>query len=345
MQVPSLEGEALIDTLIRLGSQLDCRPVLILTGEESVLPVSASRQRLEPLYRIDLPPAAIVETLSDKARFHALAERDGFAVPRSRAIGRERELDRIDELEPPLVLKPTDKTLVLAGAVERAVRADTRGQARAAASRMLTRAPALIVQEWVEGPDTEILFSLFICNREAILTGVFPGRKLVCSPPAVGSTAVCVAAPEVAEELHLHTRQFVERVGYRGLGGLEFKRDSRSGRLLIIEPTVGRTDWQEEIATLCGLNLPLLAYQAALEAAPPPPRDTPLAPLAWRSDRRFSVSRGLVPPGTRVIDGYFRWSDPLPAAYHYGYERLGLGAWRQALRLTHQTARYVTGAH
>ena len=346
IRVPSLEGAALIETLVRLASELRCRPVLILTSDDSVLTVSAARRQIEPLYRIDLPAAAMIEALADKAGFHALALREGFAVPRSRTVSGEADLDRLGELEPPIVLKPADKTLVLAGIAERAVCADTVAQARTAAARMLHRAPSLIAQEWIAGPDTEILFTLFSCDAQANLIGIFPGRKLVCSPPAVGSTALCVAAPEVAAELYLHTRNFVQRVGYRGLGSLEFKRDSRSGRLFIIEPTVGRTDWQEEIATLCGVNLPLLTYEVALGAPAPPVNDmgaVSFGPYAWRSDRRFAS--GQVAPGTRMMDGYFRWNDPLPAAYYYGYERFVLRAWRRAVRLTTPTSKHVAGAH
>ena len=348
VQVPSLEGEALIDALMRLASRLRSRPVLILTSDQSVLTVSAARGRLAPLYSIDLPLPQMVETLADKTRFHALAEHEGFAVPRSRIMSGEAELDRIAELAAPVIVKPADKTLVLGGVVERAVRADTIGQARAAASRMLAHAPSLIVQEWVEGPDTEIYFTLFSCDGDGNLIGLFAGRKLVCSPPAVGSTAVCVAAPEVAGQLELHTRHFVQRVGYRGLGSLEFKRDSRSGRWLIIEPTVGRTDWQEEIATLCGVNLPLLAYEAALGGPVRSPSGTAgsFAPrLAWRAERQYSAPRALMAAGTRVVDGYFRWDDPLPAAYYYGYERFGLRAWRRAIRLTRATSQPIAGAH
>lgn len=341
----SLEGDALIETLVRVASDLACRPVLLLTSDESVLAVSAWRHLIEPLYDIDLPTAPMVRALADKTEFHVLAEREGFAVPRSRILAGNADLDGIHELEPPLILKPADKTLVLAGCVERAVRAETLLQARAAAAQMLSRAPSLIVQEWVDGPDTDIFFTLFSCDRAGKLIALFPGRKLVCSPPAVGSTAVCVAAPEVAEELCRQTRHFVERVGYRGIGSLEFKRHSRTGRFLIIEPTVGRTDWQEEIATLCGVNIPALAYRAALGGALPPAREGTFARCAWRSERRFSIPPHSAASRMRVVDGYFRWSDPLPAAYYYGYERLAMPIWRRTRRLTLKISEHTVRAH
>jgi hypothetical protein len=43
-------------------------------------------------------------------------------------------------------------------------------------------------------------------------------------------------------------------------GGIEFKRDGHTGQFLMIEPTVGRIDGQEEVATLHGANIPLAAY-------------------------------------------------------------------------------------
>lgn len=245
-----------------------------------------------------------------------------------------------------MIVKPADKRLVLAGTVERAVRAETTVQARATAAQMLARASALIVQEWIEGPDTEIYFALFCCDREANIVGIFPGRKLVCSPPAIGSTAVCVAAPELAGELTRQTREFVERVGYRGLGSLEFKRDVRTGRLLIVEPTVGRTDWQEEIATLCGVNLPLLAYWAALGSDTAPARESSFVPgIAWRAGREFRAPGGLMPSRTRVVDGYFRWADPMPAVYYYAYERLLMRVWNRAMRPKRQSSQPIVGTN
>ena len=210
---------------------------------------------------------------------------------------------------PSLAGTPLVKTLVLAGMVERAVRADTIADAEQVARRILGQAPRLIVKEWIDGPETEIFFSLFSCDRDGRLLGLFRGHKLVCLPPMVGTTAVCATAPEAAAELTTQTQRFIERVTYRGLGGLEFRRDSRTGQFVIIEPTVGRTDWQEEIATLCGINLPLLTYRAEIGlplAAPPS-----LAPgsPAWRSPWSFRPPLGSLHPKAKLVDGSLRWVD------------------------------------
>ena len=129
--------------------------------------------------------------------------------------------------------------MVLSGRVERAVRADTLDQARAVAARMLERANRLVVQEWIDGADSDIYFTLFTCDSKS-RAAMFSGRKLVCDPPAVGNTAICVAAPEAADELGWLSKQFIARTGYKGIGSLEFKRDRKSGKFIIVEPTVGQ---------------------------------------------------------------------------------------------------------
>ena len=111
------------------------------------------------------------------------------------------------------------------------------------------------------------------------------------------------------------TLQFITRVGYRGLGSLEFKRDASTGRFVIIEPTVGRTDWQEELATLCGVNLPLRTYLTEL-GQPLEPAPEAFPAVAWRQSVGY---RARLAAGTRTVDGYFRWSDPLPGLYYYVY--------------------------
>jgi predicted ATP-grasp superfamily ATP-dependent carboligase len=332
VSAPSLRGPLLVATLVELGTRLGSRPVLILTSDESVDTISLARSEIETLYRISLPSAEIVRALADKSEFQLLAARERFRVPRGVEVSNIDDVAQIGQLTAPVVIKPADKTLVLADVAERAVRADTFPEAERVAQRMLRQAPCLIVQEWIDGPETEIFFSLFSCDRDGRLLGLFHGRKLVCSPPMIGTTAVCVAAPEAAAALTTQTHIFIERVGYRGLGSLEFKRDSKTGEFVIIEPTVGRTDWQEEIATLCGINLPLLTYRAEIGLPNLAPESLAPESAAWRASFGFRPPLGLLRDRTKLVDGFMRWRDPLPAVYHYGYDRGVRRIWQRAKR-------------
>jgi hypothetical protein len=131
--------------------------------------------------------------------------------------------------------------------------------------------------------------------------------------------------------------RYVREAGYRGIGGIEFKRDPTAGRFVIVEPTVGRTDWQSEVATLNGVNLPLIAMLEALDrpvpealAAPPPERT---GGIGWRSSVGFRLPLDPALPGLRLRDGYFRLADPLPGLYYYVVESFARRVRRRVARL------------
>jgi len=331
--IPSLVGRDLVDGLISLSRRIGQRPVLILTSDAEVQTISTYREEIAPYFRLSLPSKEMVRTLADKTLFQKYAEREGLPVPKAVAVCDLAGLSLLKTLAFPVVIKPADKTFVLDGKVERAVRCGTLESAHATASRMLKCASPLVVQEWIEGADSDIYFTLFACDATSRATAMFSGRKLVCDPPAVGNTAVCIAAaPALADELEGICRNFIARVGYQGIGSMEFKRDSRDGRLVMVEPTVGRTDWQEEIATLCGINIPLLTYATELcYAVEGTPRPTTRA--AWCSSVAHRLPQAALPRGTQRFDGYLRINDPLPGVYYYVIEKVLGRVYRLARRI------------
>jgi D-aspartate ligase len=305
--VDQLFGKPFVEDLLRLQRELGARPVLILTDEMSVHTVSEYRAELRPFYRFRMPSADMVSTLSNKALFQNFAETHDLPVPRTIILEQESDIADVPDLGLPVIVKPADKHPVHLGLVERINCLDRAEDAAAACRRMLRGAGTLVVQEWIEGPDSSIYFALFHCG--AASRSMFFGRKIAVHPPGLGSTAVCVPAAEATDLLLPLTEKFLDVTGYEGLGSLEFKWDSRARRFVIIEPTVGRTDWQEEIATLNGVNLALIAY--CHEAGLPIPAERSTGAAAWRESlfylRQCSEVR------ERTYDGYWRADDPLPA--------------------------------
>jgi predicted ATP-grasp superfamily ATP-dependent carboligase len=305
-----LSGKPFVDELLRLQRQLGARPVLILTDEMAVHTVSEHRAALSPYYRFQLPAPNMVATLSNKASFYHFAKEHDLPVPRTTIVEGDSDLAAVTALALPLIVKPADKRPVYGGKVERINWLDTTAEVLVVARRMLNAAGTVVVQEWIDGPDSSIYFALFHGGETAPSSTIFFGRKLAAYPPGLGSTAVCVPAPEAAAVLRPLTEKFLAVSQYRGLGSLEFKWDARAQRFVIIEPTVGRTDWQEEIARLNGVNLALVAYRCALGLEPPPPAP-PVRAAAWReSVRHFGRGSRL---GMPTYDGYWRRDDPLPA--------------------------------
>jgi predicted ATP-grasp superfamily ATP-dependent carboligase len=315
--VEQLHGADFVRDLLDLQRELGGRPVLLLTDEMAVTTVSEHRDQLAAAYRFQLPPADMVTKLSDKARFQEFAEINNLPVPRTAVLKCEVDLARLGNLRFPVIVKPADKRPVYLGATERLHVVSNLAQCNVLCRQLLRTAGELVVQEWIDGPDSNIYFSLFYRGRDPDRLTIFSGRKIVCNPPKIGSTALCVAAPEAANVLEALTRACIELSSYRGLGSIEFKFDSNHQRFVIIEPTVGRTDWQEEIATLNGVNLPLAAYRH--EMGLPPLRSTKLTPAAaWQESIAHWTGRFALPAAMRIYDGYWRLNDPVPAFVFYG---------------------------
>jgi D-aspartate ligase len=311
--VSQLSGRPFVDHLLLLQRRLGGRPVLILTDELSVDTVSEYRAELSPYYRFRLPSHAMVTALANKALFQHFAEQHALPVPRAIVIERGDDIAKIARLGLPVIAKPADKLPYHLGRVERINLLADQDEASVVCRRMLINAGTLVVQEWIEGPDSNIYFSLFYCGPSSSSKAIFFGRKIAAYPPGLGSTAVCVPAPEAAESLGPLTEKFIAVTQYEGFGSVEFKWDTRARRFVIIEPTVGRTDWQEEIATLGGLNLALTAYHHELGTPMPPARRNDA--VAWRES--FLHLRRSAQLGVRTYDGYWRLDDPLPALAFY----------------------------
>lgn len=324
--VPALQGEALVEALERLAlTQFSgMRPVLFLTQEETVRTVSHHRDRLASLYRFSLPPVVVVDALQHKFGFQRMAERFGSPIPPLVHIRGPSELPELDRLHYPVVVKPGERNEDYGRRFRKAYRVETVQEADALVRGMLAVMPDIVVQEWIDGPDSNIYFCMQYTQRQGHLSASFTGRKIRSWPPGVGGTASCIAAPEVHDALSRLTSRFFQDAGVIGMASMEYKRDARSGEFRMVEPTIGRTDYQEEIATLNGVNLPYAAWcsELGLPFAAPPAK---LRPVVWRVRTEDAQSAALqgggsargYPRDARVADALWRWNDPLPSVMQH----------------------------
>jgi D-aspartate ligase len=330
--IQALQGPPLIRELLALRAGMRASPVLFVTDDEAALTVSLYRNELQGRFRFRLPSHECLTALMHKTRFQELAEHHGFAVPRSVRIAHQDDLQALAELRFPCIVKPALRTAqYVSCGLQRAYKVESDLRARTIAQRLLSVVPELIVQEWITGPDNNIYFCLqYRCEALGTIC-CFTGRKLSIWPPDVGITASCTAAPHVESELQALTESFFERTAFVGVGSIEYKQDARTGAFVMVEPTVGRVDWQEEVATLHGVNIPLevYRYETGLARTPSMRQGSPVvwrdAWAHWRSNRHDHSPRDAIPPA-KVYDAYWRVDDPVPGLVR------GLGGSMKLLR-------------
>ena len=316
--VEAMGGNRLMGDLKTLAAELGGQAVLFLTEEKAVNTVSAHRGLLPSNLLIRLPEHTRLMALMHKQGFQDLAEAIGAPVPPTVRLESSADLPKIAALKYPCVLKPSEKSYEYGALFKKAYKVSSAAEVAELYQKIEPVLADMVVQEWIEGSDSDIYFCLQYIGRDGEVVSSFTGRKIRSWPPRIGGTASCTAAWEHHQELTETTRAFFKQVGFTGMGSMEFKRDVRDGRFYMVEPTVARTDFQEEVATVNGCNLPLAAY--CYELGLPLPAVTPVTPpRAWRDAQvdRWSREEGngevdQASQSHEMVDAYWRWNDPTP---------------------------------
>jgi D-aspartate ligase len=348
-RIRTYHDETFVDDLLRLREGMTHQPVLICAQDPPLLAVSKYRDRLAPYFAFqDLPPHERLVDLARKERFFQMAQQGGFPVPPTVLLRSRNDLSAISHLRPPLCVKQNGHSQSYEMTFKKAYRVESHAEARSLCEQILDVSGEVLVQEWIEGTNDSIYFSL--CYMAHPTPAAFTGRKGRSWPPQIGVTASCWAAPEVAEELEDLTIRFFRHVGFTsGFASMEFKRDQRDGRFLMVEPTVGRTNGQIEISALCGINLCHVAYCDLAELPRPPLRLD--STHVWRDEFTDSIAARMLgtdcsyPAGYQVHNAFWRWNDPIPALLaasdlaRRGLRRLwrtASSAWPSSSLLSHQ---------
>lgn len=315
---PWREPDLLIGRLLEFARTQDEPPALFYDGDWDLLLVSRHRDRLAPAFRFVVAEAELVEDLTDKARFQALAERLGLPVPRAHRISVDAARAGETALRLPVVAKPLTRQHLtwkpLTGA--KALHVPDRSALRALGERLAGETLELLLQEVVPGPESRIESYHVYVDAAGDVAGEFTGRKLRTHPPDYGySTALVITKrPDVLET----GREIVRRLGLTGVAKLDFKRGPE-GELFLLEINARFNLWHHPGA-LAGVNLPALVYRDLVGLDRPPSAGW-RAGVRWCSpfhDLQAARAEGI--PALRWLawtarceaKSGFAWNDPLP---------------------------------
>jgi predicted ATP-grasp superfamily ATP-dependent carboligase len=296
------EGPGLLASLEALARRLGRRAVLVPCTDGAVRELSLRRERLAAGYHLSLPPHPVVEQLLHKPAMVRLAASHGVRVPAFVEVRDRADLERaIATLRFPVTLKPARKDeRWTAHTTRKAFRAPSPESLVACFESCLGWSERFLVQEWIEGPESE----LFSCNcyfgREGEPLVSFVARKVRQWPPETGTSSLGVACR--ADAVRDETLRFFRRLDYRGLGYLEMKRDRRDGGFWLIEPNVGRPTGRSAIAEAAGVELLQTMYCDLAGLPLPAAREQTARAATWvylRHDLQaavFAWRRGRLTP-------------------------------------------------
>ncbi len=262
--------EDIVEHLLHAGKARGGKAALFVASDSAVKLVSDNRDVLLSYYHFLLPVKEVVDCFLDKTKFYEWALENGFKVPVSAVCSTQAELDIcLSSIPFPVIIKPFEKTdqWERISPIHKTFQLLEKEDLNKIPFDLFSAADKILVQQWIAGGDRNVYFSLVYYSRQGKKIADYTGRKLFQWPILCGSTAAAIG--EVNEEVSRITEELFNRVGYCGLGSVEFKRSDADGEFYIVEPTVGRNDLQSGLAVAGGVNLPGFALAEVFGDANP----------------------------------------------------------------------------
>lgn len=324
---PALDPSGFRGALRALAQSLPSRPVLYLSADEYIVAVAAHRDEIAEYCLFNISTTPLLSRISDKLAQVELAIEHGIPVPETMVASNSEDARAVLERIPlPAFIKGRDvvQWRRAFGGTIKGILVETRDELASAIAQALERNVAVIVQEVIPGDATQHMKVSGYVSKSGELLAAFTLRKIRQHPHGFGFG--CTVESIENPELLALGKAFFQRIGYRGTGSIEFKRDARDGTYKLIE--LNPRYWQQNsLAERVGMNLPVLEYRD-LMGMPVQPltefekgvrwvnlwRDLETARQLWKSGE---LTRGV---WLRSIGGDRIWSD-------MSLDDLGPGFW------------------
>lgn len=259
-----LEQEQLLSFLRDLARELG-RPALLLpTRDHDVNFIAKYRAALEQTYLIAQLPAADLESVMNKELLGAVARRAGIGVPNGITVRSAGEIERAKELRFPCICKPLyasqwrKEGLWEAVGRQKALKLESYSALQDFYRRFSDLDPVVSVQEWIEGGEPSLQIFGSVCDEKHEVAAWFTARKRLQYPPLAGTGIVVEAL--LLPELEEPSRALLRTLRFRGISEIEYKRDTRDGRLYLIEINPRHWD-QHGLGAAAGVNLSEALYR------------------------------------------------------------------------------------
>jgi predicted ATP-grasp superfamily ATP-dependent carboligase len=181
--------------------------------------------------------------------------------------------------------------------------------------------PEMLVQEYIPGTDEDLaIFGSYVAPGGEP-SRYFTARKILQAPPGSGTGIVvqAVPIPDIVET----SRRLLATLEFSGISEIEYKRDARNGRYVLIEINTRHWD-QHALGAAVGVNLTRALYADLVGDPVPAMVQSPHA-VSWIAEEGYLVGlkdalRGtgyplrqyLKPLLGRKAWATLAWSDPRP---------------------------------
>ncbi len=274
---PSADLDAFAADLRKIASFCREEPFILPVSDDYVVALDKLAPSLKGIVRCHGFGSGLRTRLTSKRHTFALADKMDFPRPATIFIENANQLRALwDRVNGPVLIKPefsldwrTPKAKEKIDA--KAITANSRDELVSLYEWLRPIAPRLMAQEVIPGPDANLIYWAGFVGADGRVRGRVVGRKLRVYPIHLGSA--CFVQMVDMPEVERHCEDFLSKIGYRGICGIELKIDPRDnvGKLIEVNARFGLWD---DIGVPAGVDIAEEAILSAFgqETAPHRPR-------------------------------------------------------------------------
>jgi len=258
-QDPIEDPEGVLKILLTRGAQLSQKGILYPTSDEYLLFTSRYRRELSEYFLYAIPSEGIVESMVNKRAQYELAGKVGIPYPKTYFPESLHDAEAIkNEIEYPAFIKGYNSHLWWESFKNKGFRVQNPKQLIERYKQIFDMKVQALVQSLVMGPPSNVAIVCTYLSQKHQPSASFVARSLRRYPKDEGSNVTFKVSIH-DEELLQAALQFFQGIDYRGVGQINFKKDTRDGKYKLIE--LNARFWIGSIqATLAGINFPLIQY-------------------------------------------------------------------------------------
>lgn len=243
--------------LLEYGKNQTEKPVLLPTHDKYVEFIDKYYDELEKYYLIS-QVKELNSKLLDKWTLYDIAKENGVKIPSTISANDENLLKRIqDEVGFPCIIKPVDTVKFTKIFRNKVFICNNIEEMENGIKKAKDNDIEIFVQEIVPGFDDCMLTYDYYIDRNGRTTHYMTAQKQRQWPINFGASVFTIQ--KYNQKLVDISKPFLEKIGYRGFGEIEFKKHEKTGEIYLIEINARATNFNNLIYKL-GINMPYIAY-------------------------------------------------------------------------------------
>jgi len=330
-KIPSADSSnhlpALLKKALAAGIQ---KAVLIPCSDNWTLQAAKLGPELLSRFPASIPPLDSLISLVDKGLLAGVLGKTGIPHPHTCIVHCVHDLGLISRKpKDHWFLKPRDSQSFKMHFGRKAFQVQSLEDATARYKEISAAGFAVVLQEYVQGPETHHYFIDGFVDRNRTIKAAIARQRIRMFPRDFGDSSYFTSIPlETIKEAMDWIRTLFNHIPYRGIFSAEFKKDENDQQFKLLE--VNTRPWSYiEFATECGVDTSYMAYLDALGMEIPSNSTHKTGKSAYLFPNELyagilKIRSGRLKPTAwlkslaKAKPMLFRLSDPLPACAFYG---------------------------